>query len=302
VARGTQHRKRRPGANARGPTAAVTTGAAAKPRKRKPPQWQEQLFFQRLRTHAKIVYVALAITFVLGFVLLGVGSGSTGVSDALQNAFNFGSRGGTSISSLKSKTDKHPSDPKAWRDLATAYEQKQKTELAVQALLHYTALRPKDQDALGELASQYSTLASTYQTQAQQAQLEAQNLSTTGFAPPSTTPLGKAYADPTALQDPISQSVSTVENKKVSDAFTKLTNTEKKALATYKQLAKLDPTNATTQIQLGQAALNASNTAVAVAAFKRFLKLAPADPLAAQVRAELKTLQPVAKRAKTKAR
>ena len=63
---------------------------------------------------------------MLGFVLLGVGSGSTGISDVLQNAFHFGSRGGTSISKLQKQTVKNPSDATAWRDLATAFEQKQR--------------------------------------------------------------------------------------------------------------------------------------------------------------------------------
>ena len=98
------------------------------------------------------------MAFVLGFVLLGVGSGSTGLSDVFQNAFNFGSSNGTSIGSLQKKVSKQPQDATAWRDLATAYEQKQRTSDAVSALERYTALRPKDQNALGELASQYTTL------------------------------------------------------------------------------------------------------------------------------------------------
>ena len=80
------------------------------------------------------MFVLLAIAFALGFVLFGVGSGSTGISDILQNALHFGSRGGTSISKLENKTVKHPQDAKAWRDLATAYEQKQRTQDAVNAL------------------------------------------------------------------------------------------------------------------------------------------------------------------------
>ena len=36
------------------------------------------------------MFVLLAVAFALGFVIFGVGSGSTGISDALQNAFNFG--------------------------------------------------------------------------------------------------------------------------------------------------------------------------------------------------------------------
>ena len=138
MARGTQHRKRRPAQNAR--AAAV----AAPKKKQKAPQWQEELFFSRLRNHAKWAYVFLAVAFVLGFVLLGVGSGSTGLSDVFQNAFNFGSSNGTSIGSLQKKVTKQPQNATAWRDLATAYEQKQRTSDAVSALERYTALRPKD--------------------------------------------------------------------------------------------------------------------------------------------------------------
>jgi tetratricopeptide (TPR) repeat protein len=189
VARGTQHRKRRPAQDAR----AAAVAAPARKHKDKPPEWQEQLFFQRLRTHAKGAYVALAIAFVLGFVLLGVGSGSTGVSDVLQNMFNFGSSSGTSISSLQKKTTNNPNDANAWRDLATAFEQKSRTQEAITALQRYSALRPKDQSALEELAGQYSSLANNYATDYSNAQAAASTQAPPGatFAPPSTTPLGR---------------------------------------------------------------------------------------------------------------
>ena len=50
-------------------------------------------------------------------------------------------------------------------------------------------------------------------------------------------------------------------------------------------------TDATIQIQLGQAAQSAGDTATAAAAFKQFLKLAPTDPLAPQVKSALKGLK-----------
>ncbi len=81
--------------------------------------------------------------FALGFVFLGIGSGSNGITDALQNAFNFGNgSSGTSISSLQKKTEKNPRSAQAWRDLATAYETKQRTNDAITALVQYTSLRP----------------------------------------------------------------------------------------------------------------------------------------------------------------
>ena len=293
MARGTQHRKRRPAQNAR----AAAVAAPARKHKDKTPQWQDELFFSRLRNHAKWAYVLLAVAFVLGFVLLGVGSGATGVSDALQNLFNgSGSSGGTSISSLQKKVDKHPKDPTAWRNLATALEQKQRTQEAINALERYTALRPKDQTALAELASQYGSLAQTYATDYQAAQQEAAQTASpsSAFAPGSTTPLGKAFNDPTALQDPISAAVQQLSSTKQSTAYSNYQAAQTNAVGVYQRLVKLNPSDATTQIQLGQAAQAAGDTKTAIAAFRKFLKLAPSDPLAPQVKQALKSLQATA--------
>jgi len=61
--------------------------------------------------HAKWAFVLLAIVFALSFVVFGVGSGSTGISSVLQNAFNFGGGGGSSISSLAKKVEKKTPPP-----------------------------------------------------------------------------------------------------------------------------------------------------------------------------------------------
>jgi tetratricopeptide (TPR) repeat protein len=286
VAKGTQHRKRRPAANAR-------TAAVAAPKRAKPPQWQEELFFQRLRNHAKWAYVFLAVAFVFGFVLLGVGSGSTGISDALSGMFSSGSGSGTSISSLQNKVNKTPGNATAWRNLATALEQKQRTQEAVNALERYTALRPKDQNALGELASQYGTLATNYATDYSNAQGQVSQYAAPGavFAPASTTPFGKAFADPTALQDPISAAVQTLASTTQSTAYTNFQNAQKSAETVYLKLVALNPSDATTQIQLGQAAQAANDVPTAISAYDAFLKLAPTDPLVPQVKSALKTLK-----------
>jgi tetratricopeptide (TPR) repeat protein len=286
VARGTQHRKRRPAQNAR--AAAV----AAPARKQKPPQWQEELFFQRLRNHAKWAYVGLAIAFVLGFVLLGVGSGSTGISDMFQNAFNFGGGGGTSISSLQSKVAKHPADASAWRDLATAYETKQRTSDAVTALQQYTALRPKDTNALSELASQYNTLAQTYATDYQNAQAAATAASpSAALAPAASTVFGKIFNDPKGLQDPIGTVAASQAQNASQTALSNFTGTQQKAEQTLEKLEKLTPTDVTVQYQLGQAALAAGDAKTAVKAYKTFLKLSPNDVDAPQVKQLLKQAQ-----------
>jgi cytochrome c-type biogenesis protein CcmH/NrfG len=283
VARGTQHRKRRPAQNAR------ATAVAAPAKKQRPPQWQEQLFFQRLRTHAKWAYVALAAAFVLTFVLLGVGSGSTGLGDALQNAFNFGSSGGTSIGSLEKKVQKHPKDANAWHDLATAYEQKQRTQDAVTALERYTALRPKDAGALDELASQYTTLAQNAATDYQTAQADAQAAQpSTAFAPSSSTTFGKIFADPAGLQDPIGSVIASQAQQRAQTAYQSYQTAQANAEATFKKLVKITPNDVTAYYQLGQSAMAAGNYKDAVGAFSKFLKLSPNDVEAANVKQLLK--------------
>jgi hypothetical protein len=295
VARGTQHRKRRTGPNARPAPAAV-----AAPRRQKPPQWQEQLFFQRLRVHAKWAFVLLAVVFGLGFVFLGIGSGSNGITDALQNAFNFGKGGGgTSISSLQKKTQKHPLDAQAWRDLATAYETKQRTSDAIGALTQYVGLRSKDVDALSELAAEYKQQASEYYTDYANAATQASEFTPPAqlYGPPSTSPLGKALASPNALQNPLSASVQQQAQTAVQTALSNYQTALKRMEQTYQSVVKLTPKDPNAQYQLAQAAEYASDTKVAVAAYKAVLRLVPgSDPLRTSAKQRLKALAPATKK------
>jgi tetratricopeptide (TPR) repeat protein len=285
VARGTQHRKRRPAADARS-----AKPVAEKPRV-KHASWEDQLFFNRLRRHAKWMYILLVVVFAGGFVFLGVGSGSTGIGDILQNMFQRNGSSGGSLSSLQNNVREHPKDPTAWRKLATKLEQDQKTSEAIDALTRLTALRPRDEAALEELAGLYSRRADDFRNEAAVAQQEAALVAPGSlFQPPASTKLGQAYQDPNALQDPIANAATTQANTKASDAYSKLTNVEKQAVAVYKKLIVLNPDDATRQVQLGEAAQNAGDTKTAIAAYKKFLKLAPDDPLASAVKQQLKSL------------
>lgn len=288
MARGTQHRKRRPGQNARGNAAVV---APAKSHNR-PPQWQEELFFQRLRNHAKIIFFLLALVFALSFVFLGVGSGN-GVSDALQNLFTGHGSSGPSISSLQRKTQKNPLDAKAWRDLATAYETKHQTNDAVTALARYVGLHSADQGALAELGSLYTQQANQYATDYTNAEERVAAATPPGeaFAPPVNTPVGKLFNDPNTLKDPISSAVQSLAQTDETAAASNYQQAQANAQSTYQKLANLTPKDPNAQIQLGQAASAAQDYPTAIAAYEKFLKLAPHDPLAGQVKSELKTLK-----------
>jgi tetratricopeptide (TPR) repeat protein len=282
VARGTQHLRKRPQQDAPKPR---THG------RRKPNTLEEELFFERLRRHAKWAYIGLAVVFALSFAFLGVGSGSSGLSEFFQNAFSFGGNSATgSISKLQEETRKHPTDATAFRDLATALETKNRTDEAINALERYAALRPKDADGLQELALQYTKKASDLSTEAQAAQAEAPLASRSDFLPPSTTPLGKLYADTNVLGDPIEQAVTSLVNEKTQKLADEYRTVQTKTVSTYTRLAALDPADAQTQALLGYAALQANDVLTAKKAFQRYIKLAPDGPDAARVKQILKQL------------
>ena len=251
--------------------------------------------------HAKWAFVLLALVFGLGFVFLGIGSGSNGITDALQNAFNFGkSSGGASISSLERKTQKNPLDAQAWRDLATAYETKQRTSDAIIALSQYVGLRSKDADALAELATEYGQQANQY-AQDYQATLATASVLTPPFAafpPAASSPFGKALNDPKALQDPISASLRAQAQATQQTALSNYQTAQSNAEQTYQKLAKLTPKDPNAQYQLAQSADAAGDTKVAVAAYKAVIKLVPAttDPLRVNAEQRLKALTPAAKK------
>jgi len=287
VARGTQHRKRRTPAHAR--VAPAPAKGKAKPKGVKHERWEDQLFFSRLRVHAKWMFVFLAFVFAAGFVFFGVGSGSTGISDVLQNFFKGTSSSGASASSLQKKAEAHPQQAKLWHDLAVKLESDNKLDDAIVALKRYTALRPKDQNSLEELASIYLRRATAEQQVYVDAQTRGQLLSPGPVGqPPASSPLGKAFS---SVSNPIQSTISSTVGTQASDAYQKIISYEADAVGTYKKLAKLTPKDATTQLRLAQVSEGAGDTASAIAAYKRFLQLAPEDPLAPTAKKSLKRLE-----------
>jgi Flp pilus assembly protein TadD len=248
------------------------------------------MFFPRLRKQVKWVYICLAVVFAASFVFLGVGSGSSAISDLLNGNFNlFGSGGssGTSVGKARDRVKKHPNDPAAYRDLATALETKGDTPEAIVALERYTRLSPKDSDALRELGGLYLTRADSIRAEAQSVQIEAQTaLAASNFAPPPSTKLGQALGT-----DPILQAISDKANTALSEAYGKQQEAYSKAVSVYQKLTTLHPGDPSVQLELASAAEAAGNTQVAIGAYKAFLKLAPEDPSAPSVKQRIKQLQ-----------
>jgi Flp pilus assembly protein TadD len=276
----------------------MARGAAQAQRKRRPPEepkrkkkaaptWEEQLFFSRLRRHAKVMYVLLAVVFAAGFVVLGVGSGSTGIGDLLQGKL-FGGGGSSTSSQIGSKQKaiaRSPKDVSLYLDLAGLYQADQKESQALTTLRKAEKIAPKNVDILNRLALIYSSRAGRARSVAEDAQILYLSNTT---APPgldTNSPLGQALAS-----DPYSNAL----RSKASEAYSKMVTAYSAAEKAYQRVVtttKGTSEEASAQLQLASAAQTAGDIPTAVTAYERFLKIAPNDPNAAAVRQTLTQLK-----------
>jgi tetratricopeptide (TPR) repeat protein len=252
-------------------------------------RFEDTLFFSKLRKRTKWVFILLALTFGVTFVVFGVGSsvGGAGLSDIF-NGIRGGGSGQPSVSKAEKATQKDPKDAAAWKTLATAYDSNGDIVSAISAWATYTTLRPKDTDGLQALATDYEQQFSNQTQEAAAAQAEAQNTQATQFGPPPTSPLGRAL---NSVSDPITQAASQSANQRFNTALQTRQATAQQLEGVYKKLAVLHkPAEPSDQLLLAQAAQNAGDTAAAIAAYKTFIKLAPDDPNAAYARQQIKAL------------
>lgn len=251
------------------------------------------MFFPKLRSHAKWVFILLAIVFATSFVFLGVGSGSSGLGDLLNGNFGnlFGSGSGTSsqIDKDQKRIDKNPKDFAAYKDMASAQASDGKIDAATATLVKLKAVAPKDVDGLTQLASLYVRKADDARLAAVNAQTEAQGTANpSAFAPAPTSPFGKVFK---SFSAPLSTAISTGSSTKFNNAYTKMTAAYSQAVGAYQDVAKVNPNDPSIQFALAQTAEQATDTKTAIAAYKRFLKLAPEDPTAPAIRQRIKQLK-----------
>ncbi len=245
------------------------------------------MLFERIRRTQKPIFVFLAVTFAMGFVLLGVGQGAGSI-----NALDFLTGGNSSsdpTSSLKDQVTKNPNDAAAWQQLAQAYQGQGKNDEAISAYESYLNIKKTDPLALAAAASLLETRsyyasqnASAYQAAAQFTGTGADSNFLNGIKATdlATNPVAEASASDfqTAATNYSSQSSTDVQV----------------ALGYRKTLAAKQPDNALNQLALGYDAANARQYAESVTALKKYLALAPDATQAAQVKALLKQLEPLA--------
>jgi tetratricopeptide (TPR) repeat protein len=262
-------------------------GEEPKRKKKAAPSWEEQLFFSRLRRHAKVIYVLLAVVFAAGFVVLGVGSGSTGIGDILQGKL-FGGGGSSTSSQIDDKQQaiaSHPRDVALYLDLAGLYQADQKEAQALATLKKAEQVAPKNVDVLNQIAGIYSARAAREADRYQSTLNVYLENSMTQPGLDTNSQLGQALTS-----DPYSRALQT----RLNNQFVATTTAYSKVESAYKRAvdaAKGTSDEANALLQWAGAAQNANDVATAVKAYKRFLTIAPDNPNAATVRQTLAQLQ-----------
>jgi len=256
-------------------------------RSKKAPAWEDQLFFSRLRHHAKVVYVLLAVVFIFSFVLLGVGSGSNGISDALQNFFgnNAGSSLSSQIGDKQQAVARSPKNVNLYLDLAGLYQSDNQEAKALATLRKARQVAPKNLDVINRIASIYGAQAGRAGDNYRNVfAVYSQNVNT----PPgldTSSPIGQALTS-----DPY----STAQRTQLNDAYTKVTAAYKKSADVYKQAAQVakgtsEEPNAL--LQWASSSQSANDIPTAITAYRQFLKVAPDNANAAAVRQTLGQLE-----------
>jgi tetratricopeptide (TPR) repeat protein len=241
------------------------------------------MFFPKLRRQAKWVFFFLALVFAIGFVGFGVGAGGIGLGNVLEGVADSGV---PSVGEAEERVAENPRDAKAFRDLATAHQTEGNTDEAIQALEQHVSLRPRNVDALRELSGLYLTKASESQQYANLAYTRASFLAP-GAAVSSLFTLDDQPLEPGAISGAVNanlvQAVSTYQSE-VQQAYAQ-------AVDAQRRITLATPKDPAAQLLLAETAIESGDAATAIAAYEKFLKLAPDDPSAPEIRRTLKALK-----------
>lgn len=249
------------------------------------------MFFPRLRAQAKWMFVFLALVFGIGFVFFGVGGnlGGTGLTDIFAG-WGQGS-GGASEGSAREKIEESPSDPDGYLELATALQQKGEVDEAIAPLSRYVQLRPRDSNALNQLAGLYLSQARRAQDEAARLQFEVGQLTGAGFTPDQSSGFGQEFG-----QGEIVKNLSGELNEQLSQEYFKAQQAYKSASDTYGKLIAATPDREEAEqpsifLQHAFAAQSANELQTAILAYRRYLDLAPDSPQEEGVKAQIKQLE-----------
>jgi tetratricopeptide (TPR) repeat protein len=262
--------------------------AAAKTAAQRRPDYETQLFFGRLRRNAKWVFAFLAVVFAGSFVFLGVGSGGSALTDFLNgNIHLFGSGGGPSVESVQKKVAKDPTDPKLRLQLAQLLAKDARYDESIAQYDRYLNMKPRNQTALQELANVYAGKVQALKSEVQSPPTPPLAALANVKAVPSETHLGTALdaIAPTAFN------ITSLQQGETALLQKDLDNEIKKHVGVYERLATLQPGDSSAFLAAADAANKDGDTALQISLYQKFLTKYPGDPLAPDIKRQIKALK-----------
>ncbi len=253
---------------------------------------------ERLRRKGRWVFAALVVVFALSFVIAGVGTSGPSMLDLIgQNngsdaPVTTGSE--TAVQEAMAKTAAAPKDPQAWIALAQAYVNTGETSKAPDALQKAAALAPKDVEVQTTIADVYLALAGSalQRAQAEYAAAQSGGIINGLAAVPQTIVPGGSHGV-TAFQT-AQESIASAQLQAVNTLVTRLqteaTDAYTAAVEAEKIVTELTPLDPAAWFRLGQISTAANDVPGAIAAYQRFVKLAPEDPLTQKLKDEIARL------------
>jgi tetratricopeptide (TPR) repeat protein len=241
-----------------------------------------------MRRQTKWVFGVLAVVFALSFVFLGVGSGSSALTDFLNgNIHLFGGSSGPSVKSLQQKVAKDPTNAKLRLQLAQLLVQKSQTDEAVAAYKSYLKLKPGNTDGLQGLANAYQAKIAALQSEIQTPPTPALS-SLTDIQPiDQSTVLGSELAS----LPPPELSVSALQQGEADLLRVQLSNVIKKHIGVYRTLAAKTPGDSSAFLQMASTASQDGAAPLALSIYQEFLKKYPTDPLVPDVKRQIASLK-----------
>ena len=287
-----------------GTVATSSTSATKAPKsKQEAPYSVTPTLNERLRKHFKWVFALLAIVFALMFVVAGVGTGGPSIIDMLGNSGGSSDTpaavpANTAVKDALAKTKSAPDDPQAWLALAEAYVNTGAFTDVPAAAEKAAELAPTDAAVQGAIADVYLALAGAALQEAQTEYAAAQansNLAGRPAVPLSVIPgQSNGATQFQTAQESISNTVMAAASAKVTPLQTEATDAYQAAVVAQTIVTELEPTDPAAFFRLGQISSAANDSVVAIAAYKKFVKLAPNDPLTSKVKEEITRLEKAA--------
>jgi tetratricopeptide (TPR) repeat protein len=241
-----------------------------------------------MRKQTRWVFAFLAIVFAASFVFLGVGSGSSALTDILNgNIHLFGGSSGPSVQSLEKKVAKDPTNTKLRLQLAELLVAKNQTDEAVTAYERYLKLKPGDTTGLLGLANVYSTKITALQNEIQTPPTPPFSSLNSIIPVSQSTVLGTALA---SLQ-PTELSLASLQQGETDLLQKQLAGVILKHIGIYRTVAAKTPADSSAFLQIANVANQDGDFTVALAVYREFLKKYPGDPLAPDVKKQITALQ-----------